>query len=74
MRAGKNIKNLLWDVDVRALEEDKHADFLIKRIADKGGLKEAVWLKNRYGLKRIKQVVKKSRNVSDKTRNFWLII
>ena len=74
MKLTLGVKNLLWDVDPKQLDEKKHANFLIARIADKGGFKEIVWLKKKFGIKKIRQVVKNSRNVSAKTKNFWSII
>lgn len=74
MRMSLALKNLFWDIDLKELDEKKHANFLISRIADKGGLKEVSWLKKKFGKERIKQAVKNSRNVSSKTKNFWSII
>jgi hypothetical protein len=74
MRMGKTLKSLFWDVDVKQLDEKKQADFLIVRIAEKGGIKEVNWLKKKYNKSRIKRVVKNSRNVSAKTKNYWSVI
>jgi len=74
MRLNTNLKSLLWDVDAKKLDAKKHADFLIARIADKGGMKELQWLKKKFGKNKIRSVVKKSRNVSRKTKVFWSVI
>jgi len=74
MRLSKNIQNLLWDVDVKTLNEKRHADFLIARVAEKGGTPEIIWLKRKFGLDKIRKVVRHSRNVSAQTKNFWSII
>ena len=74
MKMNLALKNLFWDVDLKGLDEKKYANFLITRVADKGGLKEVSWLKKKFGKKRIKPTVKNSRNVSLKTKNFWSVI
>lgn len=74
MILNQSLKNLFWDVDFRHLDEKKHAGFLITRVADKGGLKDVLWLKRKFGKNRIKRAVLSSRNVSAKTKNFWQVI
>ncbi len=74
MRLTQSLKNLFWDIDLKELDEKKHADFLVVRIADKGGLEEVSWLKKKFGKNKIKQIVRNSRNVSAKTKNFWQVI
>lgn len=73
MMMSKSIKKLFWDTDTRGLDKSAN-DFIITRVADKGGLSDAKWLIKKFGKKTIKRVVKHSRNVSLKTKNFWNVI
>ena len=70
----KNTKRLFWDAKIRPADMNKYRDFIITRVAEKGGLTDLRWLAKTYGKKNIKMAVKKSYNVSDKTKNFWNVI
>lgn len=74
MNMNNALKNLFWDVDIKQLDPKKHANFLITRIAEKGGVKSVDWLKKTFGKSKIRQVVKSSKNVSAKTKNYWSVI
>ena len=68
----QSLKPILWDVDLASLDVKKDKDFIIKRVADKGRWDDIVWLKKQYAIDDIIDVVKKSKNISKKTKNFWL--
>ena len=68
----QSLKPILWDVDLASLDVEKDKDFIIKRVADKGRWDDVVWLKTQYVIDDIIDVVKKSKNISKKTKNFWL--
>jgi len=68
----QSLKPILWDVDLASLDVKKDKDFIIKRVADKGRWDDVVWLKTQYVIDDIIDVVKKSKNISKKTKNFWL--
>ncbi|MBI2437029.1 MAG: hypothetical protein HYV41_04805 [Candidatus Magasanikbacteria bacterium] len=71
MRLPIGVKQLLWDVDIKTIDVEKHQSFLITRLAEKGGLKEIQWLRKTYGDTCIARRVAVSKNVSKKTKNFW---
>ena len=68
----QSLKPILWDVDLESLDVKKDKDFIIKRVTDKGRWDDVVWLKTQYVIDDIIDVVKKSKNISKKTKNFWL--
>lgn len=70
----KNTKRLFWDTKISPADMKKYRDFVITRVADKGGLTDLRWLVKTYGKKNIKTVVKKSGTVSVKTKNFWNVV
>jgi len=73
MKLPKHAKKLLWDVDTKKITP-RHQNFVITRLADKGGWSDFLWLKKTFGVKKIKQTVARSRNVSAKTKNFWKVL
>ncbi len=60
-----------WDVDLKQLDAREDADFLIKRVLEKGDTQDIFWLKKEFGLDKISQVLKKYRDFSRKTGIFW---
>jgi hypothetical protein len=74
MKLPKQLKSVFWDVNLNEIDEKKHQNFLITRIAEKGRWPNIVWLKNHFSLNNIKQAVVNSRNTSKKTKNFWQIL
>ena len=74
MRIPRKMQPIFWDINVKEIDEEKHQNFLITRITEKGRWSDVLWLKKRYPLNVIKEVVAKSRNTSKKTKNFWKIV
>ena len=74
MNIPKHTRRLFWDTEIRPADVAKYSDFIIDRVADKGGLFDIKWLIKTYGKKNIKAVVRKNINVSNKTKNFWQVI
>lgn len=62
---------LFWDVDRQTLDEERHADFIIKRVLNFGDLEDARWALGRYGSERIARVVSTARDLDPKSRSFW---
>lgn len=69
----RDFRKLFWDTNFKTLK-DKNSDFVITRLAEKGGLDAGRWLLKTFGKRKIKNIVKNSRNVSFKSKNFWSII
>lgn len=65
------LKSVFWDVSSKEIDLEKDKNYVIARIAEKGKLKDVQWMKKTYGVPAIRRVVKNSRNVSLKTKNFW---
>lgn len=66
-----HVKIILWDVDTRTLDIKRDNRYIITRVAEKGAWSDVCWLKETYGIKKIKEAVAASRNTSVKTKNFW---
>ena len=76
-RVNKPIKfrqSLFWDTDPKTLDPKKHADYIIERILDFGGITEMKWMAHQYPAWKIKQVMRNSRTVSDKAKSLWSMV
>ena len=67
-------QSLFWDVDPKTIDLKRHATYVIERVLDFGNDKEVRWLWRTYGPSRIRKVLKKSRVLDAKSRNFWELI
>jgi hypothetical protein len=80
-RAGKertlvppeSFRKYFWDANWEDLvgNADRYEDFILCRIADKGGEEAVRWLLGRVSAGRIAEAVGRSRSVSRKSKLFW---
>ncbi len=63
-------KPYFWDIDFSELDL-KNSQFIIKRVLDRGDTSSIKWLVNNYSKKDIENTIMKSRDLSQKTANFW---
>lgn len=64
-------KPYFWDVDFSSLDLSENPSFIIKRTLDRGNIKALKWLLNYYPKEIIKETIISSRDLSQKTANFW---
>lgn len=64
-------KPYFWDVDFSTLNLSKDPGFIIKRTLDRGDAKALRWILKYYPKEKIKDTVLTSRDLSQKTANFW---
>ena len=64
-------KPYFWDVDFSSLDLSKNTDFIIKRTLDRGNTKSLKWVIDYYSKEQIKKTILTSRDLSQKTANFW---
>ena len=67
-------QTLFWDVDPKNIDVKKNAQYIIERIADFGGDKEAKWVLDFYDKKILRKVVAKSRSLMPETKKLWMLI
>jgi len=68
------IKKYFWDINIRELDTSKHSNYIIERLLELGDSEAVKWLKKTYSEDTIIEVVNNSRNLSQKSRNYWEII
>lgn len=62
-----------WDTDVQSIDPILHREFVIERLLQYGGMEGIRWILENWGADAIKNVVKKSRNISRMTATFWAV-
>jgi len=65
---------IFWDTDLKQIDPDKHADFIIQRVLEYGDKDDWLTIKKYYSLGRIKKAACQARNLSKKSANFWSLI
>lgn len=66
-----NNKKLFWDVEIKELDCEKNADFIIGRVLNFGDCADYEAVKEYYGLRKIKNAAKKVNYANKKSLNFW---
>ena len=68
------LRPYFWDVDFEKLDQLTAANFILKRIIDRGGTRAWKWAQERYSLEQIKEMVTHTRDISRKSARFWSMI
>lgn len=68
-----SLRWLFWDVDVDQLDLDTHADYILPRVLERGGLDDVRWLLGEYGQDRIHAFLRDVGHpeLSARTLAFW---
>ena len=67
----KPMERLLWDTSPHGLDLQRHADYIIARVLEKGDLEDWNWLRWTYGGSRILAVVSRNTKLSPQTIHLW---
>jgi excisionase family DNA binding protein len=59
--ARPDLSSVIWDVDLSTLDEERNADFIIRRVLEAGRPAQVAWLFRRYGERRIADVTERGR-------------
>lgn len=62
---------LFWDMDLSRLDSQKHASFIIERIAERGNLDDMRLIWDTYGPARVEQALLAARGLTPKTVTFF---
>ena len=65
------LEKYFWDTDINKLDKEKHSGFIIERLLEFGDIEDLSWLFRVYRVNDIKDTLKKSRTLSEKSANFW---
>jgi hypothetical protein len=67
-------KKYFWDCDFNEINMEKYQFFITERLLNYGNEQTLKWLLARINKIDLENVVKKSRNLDKKTRNYWTIL
>ncbi len=70
----KSLEKYFWDCDFVQLNMQDYYRFIVERVLNLGNTESVRWLLAHTEESSIRNVVNGSRNLSDKTRNFWKTI
>lgn len=65
------LRAYFWDVTFEELEVKRHAFLVVKRVLDRGNLRDIRWLVKTYGRDKIRKVVMATIDLARPTGNFW---
>lgn len=67
-------KKYFWDCDFENLNLKQYSFFIIERVLNYGNIESIRWLLLNVDEEALLEVVRKSRNIDKKTRNYWKIM
>lgn len=67
----QTFKNIFWDADIEKIDPKKHQNYIIERILEYGNREQVIWMLNFYDKNKIIEILKSSRQLSEKSANFW---
>ena len=69
----ERFRSLFWDTSIDKIHIKRNARYIIEKALEFGGLESLEWLQRVYNVQKIIDVIHSSRNLTDKSRNFWKI-
>lgn len=65
------LRPLFWDTDAAKIDIKKNSRYIVERILELGNMNALSWLERLYPARKIIEVLKTSRKISKKSKNFW---
>ncbi|MCL2649568.1 MAG: hypothetical protein FWD60_00915 [Candidatus Azobacteroides sp.] len=62
--------NLFWDVELSELNMEKHQAFIVTRVLDYGTMQDWLFIRDYYGIKRLKAIALNIRSLDRKSLSF----
>lgn len=62
--------NLFWDIELSELDLEKHAKFIVGRVLDYGTMNDWRFIRNYYGMERIKEIALNIRSMFPESLSF----
>jgi hypothetical protein len=69
-----NFEKYLWGCDFNSLNFEKHKIFVTERILNFGNMESVKWVTDLINGKELLNLVRNSKNLDAKTKNYWEII
>lgn len=69
------IARLLWDVDPGSVDPERHSDYLIERVMQRGGFEAMRWLRARYPRETLAEFLRRRGDrLAPRERAYWALI
>ncbi len=68
------LKPIFWDAPFDKIDRDVNKSYVISRILELGDESAVDWLRHYYSSVDLKSILKTSRSISPKSRNYWNLI
>jgi hypothetical protein len=62
--------NLFWDSDTQAMNMEQHASYIVARVLDYGHWQDWLFIREYYGMERIKEIVLGIRSLKPESLSF----
>lgn len=69
----ERFRSLFWDTGIDKIHLNRNARYIIEKVLEYGNLESLEWLLRVYNVQKIIDVIHSSRDLTDKSRNFWKI-
>ena len=74
MKTTFNLEKYFWDVNFKNLDVKAHKKYILERILEMGDEQAVKWMEKNFSKEDTLEVLKKSRQISPKSRNFWNLV
>jgi hypothetical protein len=61
---------LFWDIDLKKLDMEDHAPYIVERVLDNGQMSDWLFIRQYYGLERLKTIALSIRSMSPQALSF----
>jgi len=69
----ERFRTLFWDTRIDRIHLRRNARYIIERVLELGDMDAMEWLQRVYAVQNIIDVLLTSRNLTNKSRNFWML-
>lgn len=69
----EQFRSLFWDTSLANIHIKRNARYIIERVLEFGGMDAVNWLQRVYPVQTVVDVLRLSRGMSEKSRNFWIV-
>ena len=70
----KSLRRYFWDTDFSTLDIEKDKRFIIERLLELGDEPAVEWLRKEFKKQELLEVLRRTRNMSKKSRRFWNLV
>jgi len=63
-----------WDSDISKLDMSQYSHYIIERLLELGDEQAVAWMTKNFSQSEISKVIRTSRRLSPRSRNFWQLI